>query len=96
MFVLQGVKVHKCFDVRDELVGCLNHWFNDPGFKERVTLEYLNERSHYRQTGTKTKRYLFGKFVPRDPAKDGPALGEDGKYKPQKPTVSFFHNYYMK
>ena len=59
-------------------------------FRERVTLEYLNERSHYRQTGLATVRYYHGKFVPRNEDNDGPALDENGLYRPRKPTVSAF------
>jgi hypothetical protein len=45
-----------------------------------VTEEYLNERSHYRETGIKTKRYMRGKFVPRDILND-PPLDKDGNYR---------------
>ncbi len=48
--------------------------------QEAVTEEYLNERSHYRETGIKTKRYMRGKFVPRDILND-PPLDKDGNYR---------------
>ena len=31
-------------------------FLQNPKFKERVAEEYLNERSHFRETGVKTKR----------------------------------------
>ncbi len=42
--------------------------------------EYLNERSHYRETGIKTKRYQRGAFIARDMAKD-PPLDQNGNYR---------------
>ena len=47
--------------------------------------EYLNERSHFRQTGIKTKRYTRGGFIRRDFDEDPPVDGE-GKYRAAKPT----------
>lgn len=83
----QGMKaVYNCRQELNGLTGCLEKWFYDTNFKERVTLEYLNERSHFRETGIKTPRYHHGKFIPRDTEKDGPALGEDKLYRPQKPA----------
>jgi len=82
-----GVKVvYKCRQELSELTGCLEKWFFDTNFKERVTLEYLNERSHFRETGVQTPRYHHGKFIPRDKDKDGPALDENNLYRPQKPN----------
>ncbi len=80
-----------CTKERDDLIGCLKKWYDDPDYKERVALEYLNERSHFRQTGIKTQRYRHGKFLNRDVSKDGPALDEKGQYRPQKPTVRYFY-----
>jgi len=41
------------------------------------------------ETGISTKRYARGgKFIHRDFEKEGPALDENGKYRPQRPTVS--------
>ena len=87
LHVFQGMKaVYNCRQELNGLTGCLEKWFYDTNFKERVTLEYLNERSHFRETGVKTPRYHHGKFIPRDTDKDGPALGEDKLYRPQKPA----------
>ena len=60
------------------------------GLQEPSTLffsqqEYLTERSHFRQTGIKTKRYTRGGFVRRNFDEDPPIDGE-GKYRPAKPT----------
>ena len=49
-------------------------------FVEAVKEEYLNERSHYRQTGIKQTRYKRGKFIERDMDND-PALDSNGKYR---------------
>ena len=46
-----------CTGERDELCNCIKQWLDNPEFKEMVTEEYLNERSHFRETGIKTKRY---------------------------------------
>ena len=47
--------------------------------------EYLNERSHFRQTGIKTRRYFRGGFVNRNFEED-PPVDSEGKYRPAKPT----------
>ena len=47
----------KCRDEKDCMVDCQKGWFDNPQFVAAVTEEYLNERSHYRQTGIKQKRY---------------------------------------
>ena len=49
--------VYACRKERDELCECIAKWTENPEFREAVTEEYLNERSHFRQTGIKTKRY---------------------------------------
>ena len=55
----EGFKmVYTCRHERDGLCTCIKNWVDDPDFKEMIKLEYLNERSHFRQTGIKTKRYL--------------------------------------
>ena len=46
----------------------------------RVRDEYLNERSHYRNTGITTSRIHHGRFVTRSEA-DGPALDAEGHYR---------------
>ncbi len=74
----------RCRKHRDALVSCMQRWFEDPDFKERVIEEYLNERSHYRETGIKTKRYDKGSMVPRD--ENDPPLDSEGRYRPRKPT----------
>ena len=58
-----GVKdVLKCRPQRDALLACSHKWMENESFRERVTLEYLNERSHYRQTGIATVRYFHGEY----------------------------------
>ena len=47
----------KCRDEKDCMVTCQKEWFEKPEFVAAVTEEYLNERSHYRETGVKQKRY---------------------------------------
>jgi len=42
----------KCRMERDELVSCMEKCFYDEELKNACIEEYLNERSHYRQTGT--------------------------------------------
>lgn len=42
---------YNCRDEKDELTHCVEKWFYDDEFKEAVIEEYLNERSHFRQTG---------------------------------------------
>ena len=87
-YVLQGVRdILKCRPQRDALLACSHKWMENESFRERVTLEYLNERSHYRQTGIATVRYFHGKFVARHVEKDGPPFDENGQYRPRKPTV---------
>jgi len=74
----------KCRDEKDCMVDCQKGWFDNPQFVAAVTEEYLNERSHYRQTGIKQKRYNRGAFIARDMVED-PPLNEKGEYRPQKP-----------
>ena len=75
--------VLSCQEAKNGMVKCIEKWFYDEDFKEKVIEEYLNERSHYRQTGIKTQRYKRGKFLDR-PEND-PPLDENGQYRPQKP-----------
>jgi len=72
-----------CREEKDWMVACQQRWMEKPEFVAAVTEEYLNERSHYRQTGIKQKRYERGKFIARDPS--DPSLDSDGNYLPQKP-----------
>eukprot|EP00088_Acartia_fossae_P030702 TRINITY_DN3169_c1_g1_i1.p1 TRINITY_DN3169_c1_g1~~TRINITY_DN3169_c1_g1_i1.p1 ORF type:complete len:195 (-),score=30.28 TRINITY_DN3169_c1_g1_i1:169-753(-) len=76
---------YKCNESKNKMVECQKGWFYDNDFEEAVREEYLNERSHYRQTGIKTQRYKRGTFVARDLEAD-PPLDQNGKYRPQKPT----------
>jgi len=66
------------------MVKCQKEWMETPEFVAAVKEEYLNERSHYRQTGIKQKRYQRGKFIERDVEND-PPLDSEGRYRPQKP-----------
>jgi len=77
--------VYACRKERDALVGCIDGWMQKPEFRDRVAEEYLNERSHFRETGVKTKRYDRGTFIPRDESVDGPSLDSSGVYRPRKP-----------
>ena len=77
--------ITSCLKERDALVACIEKWVETPEFKERMAEEYLNERSHFRETGIKTKRYDRGKFSARDEERDGPALDKNGLYRPRKP-----------
>merc|ERR1711973_1018446 len=77
--------VYACRKERDDLVACIDTWMQSPDFKDQVTEEYLNERSHFRETGVKTKRYHRGTFIARDESIDGPPLDKNGVYRPRKP-----------
>ena len=59
--------VYACTDERNELCECIKGWVDNEEFKATVIEEYLNERSHFRQTGIKSKRYarLVNKFIAR-------------------------------
>merc|ERR1712226_244103 len=72
-----------CRDSKDAMVKCQKAWMDQPEFVQSVTEEYLNERSHFRATGIKQKRYERGVFIARDP--NDPPLDSKGKYRPQKP-----------
>ena len=54
--------------------------FHNPSLYMRVRDEYLNERSHLRNTGIKTVRIHHGRFVKRSES-DGPSLDQDGNYR---------------
>ena len=54
--------------------------FYSPSLHARVREEYLNERSHLRNTGIKTSRIHHGRFISRSPS-DGPALDPEGHYR---------------
>ncbi|TRY64318.1 hypothetical protein TCAL_04625 [Tigriopus californicus] len=75
---------YQCQGQKDEMVKCIAKWQDNPQFKEAITQEYLNERSHYRQTGIRTSRYQSTKYIHRDP--NDPPLGPDGQYRPRKPA----------
>ena len=62
------------------MVKCQKEWMETPEFVAAVKEEYLNERSHYRQTGIKQKRYQRGKFIERDVEND-PPLDSEGRYR---------------
>ena len=49
--------VYKCREERNELCECIQKWVENEEFRNTVIEEYLNERSHFRQTGIKSKRY---------------------------------------
>lgn len=76
--------VMHCRESKDTMVACQKAWMDRPDFVAAVTEEYLNERSHFRETGIKQKRYERGSFIVRDPA-DTPVLDQEGHYRPQKP-----------
>eukprot|EP00092_Neocalanus_flemingeri_P106708 GFUD01136934.1.p1 GENE.GFUD01136934.1~~GFUD01136934.1.p1 ORF type:complete len:166 (-),score=38.95 GFUD01136934.1:195-692(-) len=70
----------RCVEQRDSSNLCLTTNFGDPELHAAVKEEYLNERSHYRTTGIKQKRYMMGKFMPRDTMID-PPLDKERKYR---------------
>ena len=75
-----------CRKEADELADCVQSWLDSEDLREMMTLEYLNERSHYRQTGIKTVRYgMDRKYIDRDERIHGPTLDENGCYRPRKP-----------
>ncbi|CAL7946998.1 unnamed protein product [Xylocopa violacea] len=41
----------KCKQQNKALIDCLTRWYNDAGFREECTQEYLDARSEYRRTG---------------------------------------------
>lgn len=48
--------VAKCRKENSELKACLTKWYNDVGFRQECTEEYLAERSEYRKTGISKKQ----------------------------------------
>ena len=51
-FYFQGLAMpFKCTKERDGIVECISMWLDNDDFREGITKEYLNERSHYRETG---------------------------------------------
>lgn len=46
----------KCRRENDALKACLKKWYEDPGFQHLCREEYLQERSHFRETGVWRKR----------------------------------------
>ena len=50
----------------------------------KIRDEYLNERSHLRNTGINTLRVHHGRFITRAES-DGPSLDVQGQYRPRKP-----------
>jgi len=67
-----------------ELNDCLKEHFYNKDLIHTVAEEYLLERSHYRFTGIKTRRFNRGIFLPR-PEDAGPAVDKDGKYRIRMP-----------
>ena len=67
-----------------ELNECLRGHFNNKDLINSVTEEYLLERSHYRFTGIKTRRFNRGLFLER-PENSGPAVDTEGKYRIRMP-----------
>ncbi|KAG8237291.1 hypothetical protein J437_LFUL016204 [Ladona fulva] len=51
--------VFKCRQENTRLKDCLSHWYNDEGFRNECTEEYLRERSEYRRTGMLKKHREF-------------------------------------
>merc|ERR1719154_722528 len=68
-----------CNDQKHKLDACFENHLSDAGLYQSLASEYLRERSHFRQSGIPTRRYIRGVFVSR--------LGEDsqGQYTPRKP-----------
>ncbi len=50
--LVQGLMMwYHCRSERDEMLSCMEKWFYNEQFRKAVIEEYLNERSHFRQTG---------------------------------------------
>lgn len=77
--------VYRCDEAFKEVSDCAAKFFKDEELLQAVTNEYLDERSHFRQSGIKTERYDRKKWIPRDVIND-PPLDENNKYIPRKPT----------
>jgi len=72
-----------CREEVKDLHRCVDEKVAIQEFRDTVTQEYLNERSHYRQTGHRSPRYERSNYVKR--TEEDPAIGPDGKYKMKKP-----------
>ena len=72
-----------CSSLLGESQDCLKKHFNAPLYQS-LAEEYLLERSHYRESGIRTRRFNRGMFVSR-PEQDGSALDHQGQYVPRKP-----------
>ena len=62
---------------------CMKDMFSSSQFRLAIAREYMDERSHYRQTGQRTPRYLRTNWVSRLPGDFG--MDANGDYKPRKP-----------
>jgi len=62
---------------------CMDNMFASPQFRLAIAREYLDERSHNRQTGQRTPRYLRSNWVSRLPGDIG--MDANGAYIPRKP-----------
>ena len=88
---MQGLKISfqgllcwiYCREEVKDLHRCVDEKVAIQEFRDTVTQEYLNERSHYRQTGHRSPRYERSNYVKR--TEEDPAIGPDGKYKMKKP-----------
>ena len=69
-----------CTQETEAFQGCMKEQFGHPEVHAAVIEEYLNERSHYRTTGVRQRRYMNGQFIPRDIEKE-PPLDKNGKYR---------------
>jgi len=78
--------INSVWELNKKIEKCQDDWFHNRKFQEAVKEEYLNERSHYRQTGLITSRYIRGKFAQRNLQRD-PLLDSQGDYRPQKPNA---------
>ena len=46
----------KCTKQRDDIVDCIKGWLDNTQFRDEMIREYLNERSHYRETGETSRK----------------------------------------
>merc|ERR1711878_174789 len=81
-----------CRKEADELADCVQSWLDNDDLREMMTLEYLNERSHYRQTGIKTVRFgMDRKYIDRDERIHGPSLDEMVVIVHESPRIGINH-----
>ena len=77
---------YTCRDQSKAFASCLRHHFYNPELHQSIVDEFLMERSHFRNTGIKTRRYNRGTFLTR-PDESGPALDSQWRYRKRIPDL---------